>query len=165
MGIVRNLTTWGIDMTISRRKAIALFGGGTILAATAGMGAFLGTRTAHSALAPWTMAGGYDDPRLNALSLDCWPQTRIICSRGLSRLRAKTPSPCATMLRAACPTPIRLTVKSPSVLAAFWNKPASQRRLMAMTLRLIFTQKDPMAPSPARHLQKGATPIPWPRTS
>jgi hypothetical protein len=55
-------------MTLSRRKAIALFGGGTILAATAGMGAFLGTRTAHSALAPWTMAGGYDDPRLNALS-------------------------------------------------------------------------------------------------
>ena len=55
-------------MTISRRKAIALFGGGTILAATARMGAFLGTRTAHSALAPWTMAGGYDDPRLNALS-------------------------------------------------------------------------------------------------
>jgi hypothetical protein len=55
-------------MTLSRRKAIALFGGGTVLAASASMGAFLATRTPHAAQAPWSMAGGYDDPRLNALS-------------------------------------------------------------------------------------------------
>lgn len=32
------------------------------------MGAFLATRTPHAAQALWSMAGGYDDPRLNALS-------------------------------------------------------------------------------------------------
>jgi hypothetical protein len=55
-------------MTLSRRKALTLIGGGTILAATAATGAFLGTRTPKTALAPWALAGSYDDPRLNALS-------------------------------------------------------------------------------------------------
>jgi hypothetical protein len=45
-----------------------LIGGGTILAATAGMGAFLTTRTPHKALAPWSLAGTYDEPRMRALS-------------------------------------------------------------------------------------------------
>lgn len=53
---------------ISRRKALGIVGGGTVLAATAGAGAFLTTRTPHTALAPWDTAGTYDDPRLNALS-------------------------------------------------------------------------------------------------
>lgn len=55
-------------MTLSRRKAIALLGGGTVLAATAATAGFLTTRTPHEAQRPWALAGGYDDPRLNALS-------------------------------------------------------------------------------------------------
>ncbi|WP_300059391.1 twin-arginine translocation pathway signal protein [uncultured Roseobacter sp.] len=55
-------------MTLPRRKALTLIGGGTVLAATASTAGFLTTRTPHSALAPWEAAGGYDDPRLNALS-------------------------------------------------------------------------------------------------
>lgn len=55
-------------MTLSRRKAIALIGGGTVLAATAGIGGFSATRTPTVAQAPWGLAGSYDDPRLNALS-------------------------------------------------------------------------------------------------
>lgn len=55
-------------MTVSRRKMLTLIGGGTVLAATAGSAGFLTTRTPHSALAPWAAAGGYDDPRMNALS-------------------------------------------------------------------------------------------------
>jgi len=55
-------------MTISRRQTLALIGGGTLLAATAGAGTFLSTRTPHAALAPWTTAGNPTDPRLAALS-------------------------------------------------------------------------------------------------
>jgi len=55
-------------MTLTRRKAISLIGGGTVLAATAAVGGFAATRTPTKAQAPWDMAGGYDDPRLNALS-------------------------------------------------------------------------------------------------
>lgn len=55
-------------MPLSRRKMLALVGGGAVLAAgTAGAG-FAVTRTPHRALAPWSAAGGYADPRLNALS-------------------------------------------------------------------------------------------------
>ncbi len=55
-------------MTISRRKMLALVGGGVVLAAGSSAGAFLATRTPAKALAPWDAAGGYDDPRLRALS-------------------------------------------------------------------------------------------------
>jgi len=55
-------------MTLSRRKAIALIGGGTILAAGAAGAGFLTTRTATKALAPWSAAGRYSDPRKRALS-------------------------------------------------------------------------------------------------
>jgi len=55
-------------MSLSRRKTLGLIGGGTILAATAGAAGFINTRTPHTALAPWDLAGGYDDPRLNAMS-------------------------------------------------------------------------------------------------
>tara|TARA_B110000908_G_scaffold31050_1_gene36877 strand:+ start:4229 stop:4438 length:210 start_codon:yes stop_codon:yes gene_type:complete len=51
-----------INMTLSRRKAIALFGGGTNLAASSSTETFLAMRTPHAAQAPWSMAGGYDDP-------------------------------------------------------------------------------------------------------
>lgn len=54
-------------MTLSRRKTLALIGGGTILAAT-GASAFAITRTPQAAVAPWASAGTYDDPRLRALS-------------------------------------------------------------------------------------------------
>ncbi|MDA0963353.1 MAG: twin-arginine translocation pathway signal protein [Proteobacteria bacterium] len=54
-------------MTLSRRKTLALIGGGVILAASGGA-AFAVTRTPRTAHAPWTTAGGYDDPRLRALS-------------------------------------------------------------------------------------------------
>lgn len=55
-------------MTLSRRNAIALIGGGTVLAATAATAGFLTTRAPDDARRPWALAGSYDDPRLNALS-------------------------------------------------------------------------------------------------
>jgi hypothetical protein len=55
-------------MTLSRRKTLALIGGGVVLAAGAAGAGFAATRTPHRALEPWTAAGGYDDARLNALS-------------------------------------------------------------------------------------------------
>ncbi|WP_299150970.1 twin-arginine translocation pathway signal protein [uncultured Tateyamaria sp.] len=54
-------------MTLSRRKTLALLGGGFIVAAGGAAGLAV-TRTPHSALAPWAAAGGYADPRMNALS-------------------------------------------------------------------------------------------------
>lgn len=55
-------------MSISRRKAISLIGGGVVLAATATTTAFVTTRTPHKALAPWRAAGSYTEPRKFALS-------------------------------------------------------------------------------------------------
>ena len=55
-------------MKLSRRKAIAVIGGGTILAAGAAGAGFLTTRTPTRALAPWAAAGNYSDPRKRALS-------------------------------------------------------------------------------------------------
>ena len=55
-------------MLLSRRKALSLIGGGTIVAAAAGGAGFAMTRTPKEALRPWGVAGEYDDPRLNALS-------------------------------------------------------------------------------------------------
>lgn len=55
-------------MSFSRRKTLALIGGGLVLAAGAAGTGFVATRTPRRALAPWHEAGGYDDPRLNALS-------------------------------------------------------------------------------------------------
>ncbi|MEM9975892.1 MAG: twin-arginine translocation pathway signal protein [Pseudomonadota bacterium] len=55
-------------MSLSRRKMLAFVGGGTILAASAGAAGFVATRTPRDALAPWDLAGGYEDPRKNALS-------------------------------------------------------------------------------------------------
>jgi hypothetical protein len=55
-------------MPISRRKFIGIMGGGTIAAATVGAMTFLSTRTPNKALAPWKLAGGYDEPRQRALS-------------------------------------------------------------------------------------------------
>ncbi len=54
-------------MTISRRKTLALIGGGTIFAATGGV-AWEVTRPLQTALLPWERAGQYDDPRMRALS-------------------------------------------------------------------------------------------------
>ena len=53
---------------MSRRRVLALVGGGTVVAAAAGAGTFLATRTPHRALAPWDAAGGYREPRRRALS-------------------------------------------------------------------------------------------------
>ena len=55
-------------MSISRRKFVALVGGGVVLAVGVGTTAFLSTRTPTRALAPWDAAGDYADPRLRALS-------------------------------------------------------------------------------------------------
>jgi hypothetical protein len=55
-------------MSITRRKTLAILGGGAILAASGATGAFITTRTPTKALAPWTTAGGYGDPRRKALS-------------------------------------------------------------------------------------------------
>ena len=51
-------------MALSRRKTLALIGGGTI-AASAG---YFSTRTPTKALAPRAQAGQYDDPRMRHLS-------------------------------------------------------------------------------------------------
>ena len=55
-------------MSISRRRMLALVGGGTVLAAGTAGGAFLATRTPARALEPWREAGDYADPRKRALS-------------------------------------------------------------------------------------------------
>jgi len=55
-------------MSMSRRKTLALLGGGLILAATVSTGTFVTTRRPEKALKPWDQAGGYEDPRLFALS-------------------------------------------------------------------------------------------------
>ncbi|MEQ9490084.1 MAG: twin-arginine translocation pathway signal protein [Alphaproteobacteria bacterium] len=55
-------------MALSRRKMIGLVGGGVVLAATASAGGFLATRRPTRALAPWSAAGSYAEPRMNALS-------------------------------------------------------------------------------------------------
>ncbi|MEH6648327.1 Acg family FMN-binding oxidoreductase [Sulfitobacter sp.] len=55
-------------MALSRRKMIGLVGGGVVLAATASAGGFLATRRPSRALAPWSAAGSYAEPRMNALS-------------------------------------------------------------------------------------------------
>lgn len=54
-------------MSLSRRKTLALIGGGTIAAASGALG-FHVTRPLQTALAPWSAAGNYDDPRSWALS-------------------------------------------------------------------------------------------------
>lgn len=53
-------------MSLSRRKMLALVGGGTVLAA-GGMGCALNPAP-HRALAPWAAAGGHAERRMNALS-------------------------------------------------------------------------------------------------
>ncbi len=55
-------------MPVNRRKFLAIVGGGTIIAAAAGAGVFLATRTPTKALAPWDQAGSYEEPRRRALS-------------------------------------------------------------------------------------------------
>ncbi|MFT4822062.1 MAG: hypothetical protein ACI96P_001476 [Candidatus Azotimanducaceae bacterium] len=55
-------------MALSRRNILVIMGGGTIVAATAGVGIFTSTRTPEKAIAPWQQAGGYDEPRRFALS-------------------------------------------------------------------------------------------------
>lgn len=54
-------------MALSRRRALTLLGGGTIVAATAATG-FTVTRMPHTAHEPWSVAGGYDEARRRALS-------------------------------------------------------------------------------------------------
>jgi len=54
-------------MSLSRRKTLALIGGGVIVAATGALSHDV-TRTPRTARAPWTAAGGYSDPRMRALS-------------------------------------------------------------------------------------------------
>ena len=54
-------------MSVSRRNVLKVIGGGTIIAAT-GVGGFALTRTPDKSLAPWSAAGGYDEPRRRALS-------------------------------------------------------------------------------------------------
>lgn len=54
-------------MILSRRKVLGIIGGGTIIAAT-GTAGFAITRTPQKALAPWGMAGSYEEIRRRALS-------------------------------------------------------------------------------------------------
>lgn len=50
---------------MNRRKFLTLVGGGIVVAAG---GSYAATRTPTKALVPWSLAGSYADPRLNALS-------------------------------------------------------------------------------------------------
>ncbi|MBV7409043.1 twin-arginine translocation pathway signal protein [Maritimibacter sp. DP1N21-5] len=52
---------------MSRRKTLALIGGGSILAAS-GAAAYAVTRRPQTALKPWSVAGTYAEPRMRALS-------------------------------------------------------------------------------------------------
>jgi len=52
---------------MNRRNFLKIAGGGVVLAA-GGAGLFVSTRTPNDALAPWGLAGSYEDPRKNALS-------------------------------------------------------------------------------------------------
>ena len=54
-------------MTLTRRKTLALLGGGAVVAATAGAG-FAVTRTPGTAHLPWSRAGDYADPRKKGIS-------------------------------------------------------------------------------------------------
>ncbi len=54
-------------MSLSRRKTLALLGGGVVLAASAGAGLAV-TRSPRTAHLPWQLAGTYDEPRMRALS-------------------------------------------------------------------------------------------------
>ncbi len=54
-------------MSLSRRKTLALIGGGVILAAGAGLGA-VASRQPRTAQLPWGQAGRGEDPRVRALS-------------------------------------------------------------------------------------------------
>jgi hypothetical protein len=54
-------------MTLSRRKFIALAGGGVVLAAS-GAFSYAATRLPLTAQMPWQMAGAYEDARMRALS-------------------------------------------------------------------------------------------------
>lgn len=55
-------------MPISRRKFVLLASGGLVAASGATVGGFFATRRPNSALEPWDVAGGFDDPRVAALS-------------------------------------------------------------------------------------------------
>ncbi|MEM8803483.1 MAG: twin-arginine translocation pathway signal protein [Pseudomonadota bacterium] len=52
---------------MNRRSFLKIAGGGVVLAAS-GAGLFAATRTPTNALAPWSQAGTYEDPRMKALS-------------------------------------------------------------------------------------------------
>ncbi len=54
-------------MSLSRRKTLAVIGGGVILAATAGLG-YVATREPRTARQPWASAGQGEDARRRALS-------------------------------------------------------------------------------------------------
>ena len=54
-------------MNLTRRKMMFLVGGGAVLAAGAGFG-YAAMRSPQTAYLPWDRAGGYDDPRMRALS-------------------------------------------------------------------------------------------------
>ncbi len=54
-------------MTLTRRQTLSIIGGGAILAAS-GAAVTRISRMPESAVAPWGAAGGYADPRKNALS-------------------------------------------------------------------------------------------------
>jgi len=54
-------------MNLTRRKMISLVGGGAVLAAGGAFG-YAATRTPKKAYLPWERAGGYEDPRMRALS-------------------------------------------------------------------------------------------------
>jgi len=87
-------------MTLSRRKTLALLGGGTLAAAT-GLFAYDITRPLQSALSPWTQAGRYSDPRMNAFSWAILAPNPHNQQPWMLELRGRTPIRCSPMCRRA----------------------------------------------------------------
>ncbi len=86
-------------MAYSRRKTLALIGGGAVVAASGAVAGFAATRRPTMAQKPWDLAGAYADPRKNALSyallapnphnLQPW-MVRLAGENGLTILHDKT---------------------------------------------------------------------------
>ena len=106
------------------------------------MGAFLATRTPHAAQALWSMAGGYDDPRLNALSFGLLAprphnlQPWIIELEGTDAFILHHDA--SRRLPHTDPFDRQITIG----LGCFWNRRGLRLPQMDMKLRWIYIQVD-----------------------
>jgi hypothetical protein len=155
-------------MTLSRRKTLALIGGGVILAATAGAG-FAVTRTPRTAHLPWSSAGTYDEPAAARCPGRFWPPIRTTASPGSPTCRRTASSRCMPTRAASCPTPTPTTARSPSASGCFLEimrmAAAEDGYRLDLTLfpkartRQRSTTAPSRAPSSPPTLHRGADPL------